>query len=65
MCNGSFLRMIYDTLLNASKEHPEKFGTGDANDVIDALYDVSGFYGFGDKNRYRVYIRECMLLYHI
>ena len=64
--NGSFLRMIYDTLLNASKEHPEKFGTGDANDVIDALYDVSGFYGFGDKNRYIEFISEnacCYIIY--
>ena len=64
--NGSFLRMIYDTLLNASKEHPEKFGTGDANDVIDALYDVSGFYDVGDKNRYIEFISEnacCYIIY--
>ena len=64
--NGGFLRMIYNTLLKASKDYPEKFGTGDANDVIDALYDVSGFYGFGDKERYIEFLSDhacCYVIY--
>ena len=64
--NGSFLRMIYDTLLKASKEHSEKFGTGDANDVINALYEVSGVYGFKDIERYIEFLSDhacCYVIY--
>ena len=39
--NSSFLKMISSSILDATKKYPNKFGTGDAEDVIDALYNTS------------------------
>ena len=47
-------------------KYPDKFGTGDANDVIDAVYAVSAFCGFGDKDRYVEFLTNhpcCYVVY--
>ena len=50
--NSSFLKMISSSILDATKKYPNKFGTGDAEDVIDALYNTSGYKYWGTKQDY-------------
>jgi hypothetical protein len=39
--NYSFLNIVLNILLSAIDKCPNQFGTGNAQDVIDALYDLS------------------------
>ena len=48
--NVSFFSMISDQIKQAQTQYPENFGTGNADDVMDALYQVSNYKGLGDKN---------------
>ena len=50
--NGSFLNIISNTILEATNKYPNMFGTGDAKDVIDALYITSRYKGWGNKQEY-------------
>ena len=48
--NVSFFSMISDQIKQAQTQYPENFVTGNADDVMDALYQVSNYKGLGDKN---------------
>lgn len=64
--NTGFLKMISHQIILAQQQYPEKFGTGNADDVIDALYSVSGYNAFGDKNAYLDYLIDyncCYVVY--
>ena len=64
--NTGFLRTISHQIILAQQQCPEKFGTGNADDVIDALYSVSGYNAFGDKNAYLDYLIDyncCYVVY--
>lgn len=64
--NTGFLRTISHQIILAQQQCPEKFGTGNADDVIDALYNVSGYNAFGDKNAYLDYLIDyncCYVVY--
>ena len=50
--NETFLHIIYNQLLEAMKKYPDNFGTGNADDVLGALYEVSNYKPFGDIKRY-------------
>ena len=41
-CNYSFLKVVGEKLLAARKHSPELFGTDDAQDILEALYEVCG-----------------------
>lgn len=59
-------RLLQDGILKALDAFPEKFGTGNAMDVVDALYEVSAFKGLGDKERYIQFLAEnacCYVVY--
>lgn len=47
--NSSFLNLIYKVILKALESMPEKFGTGNATDVLEALYHESAYYGSIDQ----------------
>ncbi|MBO8460055.1 MAG: hypothetical protein IAA73_06975 [Bacteroidetes bacterium] len=62
--NSSFLKIISSSIIKAIDNFPDKFGTGDANDVIDALYNVSGYHG--DREAYIGYLEQnacCYIVY--
>lgn len=64
--NTGFLKTISHQIILAQQQCPEKFGTGNADDVIDALYSVSGYNAFGDKNAYLDYLIDyncCYVVY--
>lgn len=64
--NGSFLKMINSSIFDATTEYPNKFGTGDAKDVIDALYNTSGYKYWGTKQDYINFLTEhacCYIVY--
>jgi len=64
--NTGFMRIISEGLSVALQEHPESFGTGNASDVIDALYKVSGYHPFGELDSYIRYVADnncCYVVY--
>ena len=64
--NTGFLKTISQQIILAQQQYPEKFGIGNADDVIDALYSVSGYIAFGDKNAYLDYLIDyncCYVVY--
>lgn len=61
--NSTFLRVIYKGVEMALKQFPEKFGTGDAMDVIEALYNVSGYDRFGTINDYIQFLTDHLCCY--
>ena len=54
--NLGFLNTISRQIKIAQTQVPEKFGTGNADDVLEALYAVSNYKSFGDKNEYLGYL---------
>lgn len=63
-CNYSFLKIVERSILVARKKHPELFGTGNAQNIIEALYKESGHQNSIDE--YREYLRNyacCYILY--
>lgn len=48
--------MISRQIKIAQTQFPDKFGTGNADDVMDALYGVSNYQCWGDKNAYLEYL---------
>ena len=59
-------RLLQNGILDALDKFPSKFGTGNAMDVIDALYEGSAFKCFNDKDRYIRFIAEnacCYVVY--
>lgn len=64
--NVSCHRLLRDGILEALDAFPEKFGTGNAMDVVDALYEGSYFNSFGDKDRYIKFLADnacCYVVY--
>ncbi|MBQ3609055.1 MAG: hypothetical protein IJO27_02335 [Bacilli bacterium] len=64
--NGSQLKLIYSTLLKALENHPDKFGTGDAWNILDALYDVDIYQQYNDIKSYIEYLSDhacCYIVY--
>ena len=61
--NSSFLHHINDKIKIALKEYPEKFGTGNASDVLDALYSVSEYQPFGSIDDYVKYLTDHLCCY--
>lgn len=60
--------MISDQIKQAQTQYPENFGTGNADDVMDALYQVSNYKGLGDKNAYLDYLVDhccCYVVYRV
>lgn len=63
-CNYSFLKIVERSILAARKKYPELFGTGDAQNIIEALYKESGHQNSIDE--YCEYLRNyacCYVLY--
>ena len=61
-----FLKTISQQIILAQQQYPEKFGTGNADDVIEAFYSVSGYIAFGDKNAFLDYLIDyncCYVVY--
>lgn len=56
ICNVGFFTMISRQIKTAQTQYSEKFSTGNADDVIDALYWVSNYRELGDKNAYLDYL---------
>lgn len=50
--NTGFLSTILRQIKLAQQQYPQKFGTGNADDLIDALYDVSNYRLLGDRTDY-------------
>lgn len=61
--NVSCHRLLQEGILTALETFPEKFGTGNAMDVVDALYEVNGFNSFGDKDRYIKFLADNVCCY--
>lgn len=61
--NVSCHRLLQEGILEALQTFPEKFGTGNAMDVVDALYEVNGFNSFGDKDRYIKFLADNVCCY--
>lgn len=62
--NYSFLNTVSDKILSAIDKYPHSFGTGNAQDVIDALYKLSNM-GF-PKEDFFLYLQDfacCYILY--
>ena len=60
--NSGFLQVVRADLCRAAESFPKKFGTGNADDVLDALYSVSVFAQFG-KSR-EEYIQHIIDTYY-
>ena len=50
--NTGFFSTILRQIKLAQQQYPQKFGTGNAADLIDALYDVSNYRLLGDRTDY-------------
>lgn len=61
--NSTFLRVIYHGIQSALQEFPDKFGTGNASDIIEALYNVSGYKRFGTIEDYIQFLNEHLCCY--
>ena len=58
--------LLRDGILDAIELFPDKFGTGNAMDVVDALYEGSVFKELGGKDRYIQFLAEnacCYVIY--
>lgn len=65
--NGTFLHLINKGLLEAVETFPELFGTRDARDVLQALYNVSAYQSFGTIEDYEHFLTDhpcCYIVYH-
>ena len=54
--NTGFLRVIREQLLEALEKFPDYFGTGNADDVLDALYQTSNYRMWGKIDDYVQYL---------
>ena len=70
--DGENFYIIYDTLFLstisrqiklAQQQYPQKFGTGNADDLIDALYNVSNYKLLGDRTAYLEHLIDCNCCY--
>lgn len=64
--NVSCHRLLHEGILDALQTFPEKFGTGNAMDVVDAIYEGSVFKSLGDKDRYIKFLADnacCYVVY--
>lgn len=64
--NVSCHRLLQEGILEALETFPEKFGTGNAMDVVDALYEGSHFKSLGNKERYIQFLVDnvcCYIVY--
>jgi hypothetical protein len=63
--NSTFLRIINHDLPNTINLYPIKFGTGNANDVIDGLYQMSGFPPYYSAAEYGEFLSNipCYVVY--
>lgn len=65
--NGAFLHLINEGILEAVEKYPDLFGTGDARDVLQALYNVSAFESLGAIDEYEHFLIDhpcCYIVYH-
>lgn len=59
-------RLLQEGIIEALEAFPEKFGTGNAMDVVDALYEGSVFKRFDSKDRFIKFLAEnacCYVVY--
>ena len=59
-------KLLQDGIIDALDRCPDKFGTGNAMDVVDAIYEGSVFKELGDKDRYIQFLTEnacCYVVY--
>ena len=56
--NVSCHRLLQEGIIEALEAFPEKFGTGNAMDVVDALYEGSVFKSLGGKDRFVKFLAE-------
>lgn len=61
----SFYRYLSEFLPLALNKHPGLFGTKNAEDVISALYDVSGYDTIGNINAYKQYLIDNAYCYFL
>lgn len=64
--NVSCHRLLQEGIIEALEAFPEKFGTGNAMDVVDALYEGSVFKSLGGKDRFIKFLAEnacCYVVY--
>lgn len=64
--NVSCHSLLREGILEALKAFPEKFGTGNAMDVVDALYEVNVFKNLGDKDNFIKFLANnacCYVVY--
>lgn len=61
--NSTFLNLIYRGVEKALEEYPDKFGTGNAQDVIEALYNVSAYQRFGSIDDYIQFLTDHLCCY--
>lgn len=64
--NTLFLSTISRQIKLAQQQYPQKFGTGNADDLIDALYNVSNYKLLGDRAAYLDYLIDyncCYVVY--
>ena len=61
--NSTFLNLIYKGVEKALEEFPDKFGTGNAQDVIEALYNVSAYQRFGSIEDYIQFLTDHLCCY--
>lgn len=61
--NSTFLNLIYRGVEKAFEEYPDKFGTGNAQDVIEALYNVSAYQRFGSIDDYIQFLTDHLCCY--
>ncbi len=61
--NSSFLRVIYKDINMALQKSPDKFGTGNASDVIEALYNISAYQRFGSIKDYIQFLNDHLCCY--
>lgn len=62
----SYHRLLQEGIIEALESFPEKFGTGNAMDVVDALYEESVFKSLGGKDRFIKFLAEnacCYVVY--
>ena len=61
--SSSLYKFVQETLVRIADERPELFGTGNARDVIKALYEATKEVYIGDEKDYEKYLRDRMCCY--
>ena len=61
--SSSLYKFVQDTLVRIADERPDLFGTGNARDVIKALYEATRQVYNGDERDYEKYLRDWMNCY--